>query len=84
MISFENNVIMVTEDRVLYIYISDGFYTEFYIYYFILYLFEVVNNSIFSLIMLIESGILLENHVSCNLPHSFFSTIYENFKSVFY
>ena len=39
MISFKNKVIMVTEDRVLYIYISDGFYTEFYIYYFILYLF---------------------------------------------
>ena len=47
------------------------FITSYYIYFKLL-------------IMLIESGILLENHVSCNLPHSFFSTICENFKSVFY
>ena len=37
MISFKNKVIMVTEDRVLDIYLMD--FTQFYIYYFILYLF---------------------------------------------
>ena len=37
MISFKNKVIMVTEDRVFDIYLMD--FTQFYIYYFILYLF---------------------------------------------
>ena len=58
------------ETKVLQIkvlYISDGCCTEFNIYYFILYLFQVINDSIFNLTMLIENGILLKNHISCNL-----------------
>ena len=33
---------------------------------FILYLFCVINDSVFNLMMLIESGILLKNHINCN------------------
>ena len=44
-------------------YISfDGCCTEFIIYYFILYLFQVINDSISNLMMLIENDILLKNH----------------------
>ena len=69
--------------------ISDGCCTEFNICYFILHLFQVINNSIFNLIMLIESGILLKNHVlvviyAKILHYSFILTIYENFKSLFF
>ena len=40
--------------------------------------------SIFNLMMLVESDILLKNHVSYKiLRHSFIPTIYENLKSVF-
>ena len=50
------------------LYIPDGCFTEFDdICYFILHLFQVINDSIFNLMMLIESSILLKNHVSCNL-----------------
>ena len=49
------------------LYISDACCTEFNIYYFILYLFSVINDSIFNLMMLIQSVVLLKNHVSCNL-----------------
>ena len=48
-------------------YISDGCCTQFNIY---LYLSYVINDSIFKIIMLIERGILLKNHVSCNLCHN--------------
>ena len=48
------------------LYISNGCYTEFNIYYFILYLFWVINDSVFNL-MFIENEIFLKNHVSCNL-----------------
>ena len=51
--------------KLLYIY--DGCCTEFNLYCFMLYLFWVINDSIFSLIMLVENGILFKNHVSCNL-----------------
>ena len=55
-----------------------------------LYLLLTTNYFIFKLIMLIKSGILSKNHVSCKLiyakilHHIFISTIYENFKSVFF
>ena len=39
-------------------YISDGYCSKFDIYYFILYLFQDINDSILKPIMLIESGIL--------------------------
>ena len=48
-------------------YISDGGCTEFNIYYFILYLFYVINASFFKLIMFIESNIQNKNDVNCNL-----------------
>ena len=48
------------------LYISDGCCTEFYIYDFKLYIFWVINDSIFNLMMLVESDILLINRVSCN------------------
>ena len=59
--------IKLNQSYIKVFYISDGCCTEFNIYYFILYLFQVVNDSIFILMMLVESGILLKNHVSCNL-----------------
>ena len=56
-------------------YISNGHCTEFNIYYFILYLFSAINDSIFKLTMLIVSDILLKSHVICSLykilHHSF-------------
>ena len=45
------------------LYIFDGCWTECNIYYFLLYLFEAINDSIFKLMILIESNILLKNHV---------------------
>ena len=48
------------------LYISDGCCTEFYICDFKLYIFWVINDSIFNLMMLVESDILLINRVSCN------------------
>ena len=52
-------------DKVLHV--SDRCCTKFNIYCFILYIFSVINDSIFKLMMLIESGILLKNHVSYKL-----------------
>ena len=49
------------------LYISDGCCTEFNIYYFKSYLFLVTSDSIFNSMVVIESGILLKNDVSCNL-----------------
>ena len=43
------------------LYISEGYCTEFNIYYLILYQLLVINDSIFKLIMLFESGIQLKN-----------------------
>ena len=49
------------------VYISpDGCCTRFDVYYFTLYLFQAINDSIFKLMMPIESSILLKYHVSCN------------------
>ena len=48
------------------LYISNGCCTQFIIYYFILHLFYIINDTIFNLMMLIQSGILLKNHASCN------------------
>ena len=49
------------------LYISGGCCTEFNIYYFKSYLFLVTSDSIFNSMVVIESGILLKNNVSCNL-----------------
>ena len=49
------------------LYISDECCTELNIYYFNIISILIINDSIFNLMMLIESGILLKNHVSCNL-----------------
>ena len=47
-------------------YISlNGCRTKFNIFYFILYLFYVIDDSLFYFMMLIESGILLKNEISC-------------------
>ena len=53
--------------RLLLLFTTRWCYTKFNIYYFVLYLFLVINDSIFEIMMLIESGILLKNHVSCHL-----------------
>ena len=45
-------------DNIEVLYISDGCCTELNIYYFILYVFLVINDSIFKVMMLIERGIL--------------------------
>ena len=50
--------LLLTINKVLYT--SDGWCTNFNIYYFILYLFLVINDSIFNLMMLIESRALLK------------------------
>ena len=47
--------------RTKVLYISDRCCTEFNIYYFISQLLLAINDSIFKLMMLIESGILLKN-----------------------
>ena len=49
-----------------------------YDYYFILYLFQVIDDSIFNLMMIIESGILLKSHVSCNLCEDATSQFHSN------
>ena len=49
---------LILQDKVLYI--SDGCCKEFNRYYFILYLFSAINDSISKLMRLIEGGILFE------------------------
>ena len=48
-------------------YISDECCPQLNIY---LYLSSVINDSVFKIMMLIERGILLKNHVSCNLYYN--------------
>ena len=60
------------------LYISDECCTEFYIYYFILYLFEVIDESFFNLTMLTVRGIFLKNHVSCSLCQNITSLLNSN------
>ena len=60
------------------LYISDECCTEVYIYYFILYLFEVIDESFFNLTMLTERGIFLKNYVSCSLCQNITSLLNSN------
>ena len=52
-----------------------GIAVDFDIYNFRLCLFYNIKNSIFKLMMTIESRILLKNHVSCNLMLKYYITI---------
>ena len=66
-----DKLISETADDTKVLIISHGCCIEFKIYYFILYLFQVINDSILKIMMLIfhdayESGILLKNHVTLN------------------
>ena len=44
-------------------------------YYFTLYLFQAINDSIIRLMMPTESIILLKNHVSCNFMLKYYITV---------